>query len=112
MDGSYDVSATWVNSGLTANPSFTMCGAGIDRDTAICGVGLSLFVADSVKAYIDYNAQAGSKNLSHNINASVLCLLLLHAFNSFFGADWKSGLFMRFLWHIKKILPPRLIFVH
>ena len=71
MDGSYDVSATWVNSGLTANPSLTMRGAGIDRDAVICGVDLSSFVTDSVKAYIDCNAQAGSKNLSHNINASV-----------------------------------------
>lgn len=70
-DISVSSSATWVDSGLAANPSFAMRGAGVDRDTAICGVGLSSFVEDSAKVCLDYNAHVGAKGLSRKINAGI-----------------------------------------
>ena len=101
-------SATWVDSGLAANSSFAMRGAGVDRDTAICGVGLSSFVADSAKVCLDYNAHVGAKGLSRKINAGICwqfwganvyicCLFLFLAVRNV-----NPGMFMRFLWHIRK----------
>lgn len=96
-DISVSSSATWVDSGLAANPSFAMRGAGVDRDTAICGVGLSSFVADSAKVCLDYNAHVGAKGLSRKINAGICWqfwggkrLYMLFVFISC-GAECESG---------------------
>ena len=71
LDGSYGISGNFADSSLSLVKGVGYHGAELDRDMVYIGFGLSKFVMKDTSIYLEYNAQCGSQDLNHGINAGV-----------------------------------------